>query len=502
MAQGTANLNRNQAVEFIPGTGPNGETQIAVPLMQSIPQDVWTAGFSAVGASVLDSNFGTPIVGSGVSYSQGSGALSIVSGTATNAEFLARSLVSFKGSMRLRFSALLSQRIANNNFAVLLADLIAEGAAYTIVNSTTVDVTVPAHGYNATMVGQFHLMGGITGAAGVPGRYAVASVPDANTIRFTVSGWPASGSGTLTLFGRNYVRHLFSGTTATNVAVDAQRNGWATGDTTATINTTASPGVLIAAELTGRDVFFSDSLRATSTLPTFATRASRYENIPDQTVEMYVFLWSFNGTSAPASTTTLTLGHVAVESFPNVPVYLQGARAQGSANAFPVNVVQGSATFTVTSGSAEDAGANGSPVVAGGVVRTATAPTTLVAGDAARLTMTAGAAAVFKPYGVPETGWNASLALTTATATAIQTAAGAGLKRHATALQAINTGASTVDLIILDGVTERWRLPLPVNVPVSIALPTEIVTTANAALNANLSAVGTVRANFQGYTSA
>jgi hypothetical protein len=501
MAQGTANLNRNQAVEFIPGTGPNGETQIAVPLMQTISQDVWTAGFSAVGASVLDSSFGTPIVGSGVSYNQGSGSLNIVSGTATNAEFLARSLVSFKGSMRLRFSATLSQRIANQNFAVLLADLIQEGAAYTIVNSTTVDVTVPAHGYNATMVGQFHLMGGITGAAGVPGRYAVASVPDANTIRFTVSGWPASGSGTLTLFGRNYVRHLFNGTTATSVAVDAQRNGWATGDTTATINTTASPGVMIAAELTGRDVFFSDSLRATSTLPTFVTRASRYENIPDQTVEMYVFLWSFNGTSAPASTTTLTLGHVAVESFPNVPVYLQGARTQGSANAFPVTI-QNVPTVTVTSGSAEDAAASSTPVIAGGVVRTATAPTTLVAGDAARLTMTAGAAAVVKPYGVPETGWNASLALTTATATAIQTAAGAGLKRHATALQAINTGASTVDLIILDGATERWRLPLPVNIPVAIELPTEIVTTANAALNANLSAVGTVRANFQGYTSA
>jgi len=40
MAQGTANLNRNQAVEFIPGTGPNGETQIAVPLITSPSQRV------------------------------------------------------------------------------------------------------------------------------------------------------------------------------------------------------------------------------------------------------------------------------------------------------------------------------------------------------------------------------------------------------------------------------------------------------------------------------
>lgn len=108
---------------------------------------------------------------------------------------------------------------------------------------------------------------------------------------------------------------------------------------------------------------------------------------------------------------------------------------------------------------------------------------------------------ITKPYAIPEAGWNASLALTTTTAAAIQAAAGAGLKRHITALQAINTGAAAVELILLDGVTERWRLTLPINVPVAFEFPTEITTTANTALNANLSAAGTVRANFQGYTA-
>lgn len=108
---------------------------------------------------------------------------------------------------------------------------------------------------------------------------------------------------------------------------------------------------------------------------------------------------------------------------------------------------------------------------------------------------------ITKPYAIPEAGWNASLALTTTTAAAIQAAAGAGLKRHITALQAINTGAAVTELIILDGVTERWRLTLPINVPVAFEFPTEIVTTANTALNANLSVAGTVRANFQGYTA-
>lgn len=316
-----------------------------------------TAGFSAVGASVLDSKFHSPIVGSGVTYNQASGSLNIVSGTATNAEFLARSKQGFEGSMRLRFSVVGSQRIANNNMAVLLADLVGEGLAYTIVNSTTVNVTVPSHGFTAQNVGQFVLIGGITGAAGVPGRYAIASIVDVNTIQFTVAGWPASGSGTCTVFGRNYVRNLFTGTTATNVAWDVQRNGWATGDTTATINTTASPGTLIASELTGRDAFLSDALRATATTPTFTTRASRYENIPDATVPLYVFLWEFNGTTAPASATTWTFGHVVVEDFPNSPVYIQGFRAQGSQNPFPVSVTSGT-VGTVSNLAAIAAGTN------------------------------------------------------------------------------------------------------------------------------------------------
>jgi hypothetical protein len=171
-----------------------------------------------------------------------------------------------------------------------------------------------------------------------------------------------------------------------------------------------------------------------------------------------------------------------------------------------VTVSSGTVTTVTTltgGGAAEDAAAGTNPLTVGGVVRDAAAPVTLVAGDAARLTMSRGAAAIVKPFSVAEAGWNASLNLTTATAVAIQVAGGASLKRHITAIQAINTGAAAVDLIILDGATERWRLPLPINVPLTFDFPTELVTTAATALNANLSAVNTgVRVNAQGYTSA
>ena len=188
-----------------------------------------------------------------------------------------------------------------------------------------------------------------------------------------------------------------------------------------------------------------------------------------------------------------------VSSATSVNVQNSPAVTVSSGTVTTVSTVTNVATLS-GGAAAEDAATSSNPVVVGGVVRTAVTPTTLVAGDAVRDTHAGSGAKITKPYAVPEAAWNASLALTTTTPAAIQLAAGAGLKRHITALQAINTGTA-VDLIILDGVTERWRLTLPQNVPVSIEFPTELVTTVNTALNANLSAAGTVRMNAQGYTS-
>lgn len=326
--------------------------------VRAVGQTTAVAGFSAVGSSVLDAFFNAPIVGTGVTYNQGSGALNVVAGTTANAEFLARSVATFSGAMRVRFAISASQRIANTNFAVMMADLLGEGLSYNIVSSTVVDVTLTAHGFNATNVGQFINIGGITGAAGVPGRYAIASLPDANTIRFTVAGWPATGTGTCSLFGRNYIRNLFTGTTATAVALDAQRNGWASGDTTPTVISTASPGLLLQFDVTGREIFWTDTLRASTTTPNTTTRASRYENLPDESLPLYVFLWNFNGTTAPASSTTWTMTHLSVENFANFPVSLESVRSLGQQNPLPVVLTSGATTIgsittvsTVTSAS-------------------------------------------------------------------------------------------------------------------------------------------------------
>jgi len=324
------------------------QTLSATPVRQ-VGQMMDATGFSSVGASIIDPNFfNAPIVGTGVTYNQSAGSLNILTGTNTNAEFLARSIKFYSGSMRMRFSIIASQRIANTNLAVMLADLIGENLAYTINSATSVTVDIPNHTFDATNVGQFVQMGGITGAAGVPGRYAIASVVAGVSIELTVAGFPASGSGTCTLFGRNYIRNLVTGTTATTLNVDAQRSGWATGDTAATINTTASPGTIVQCEMTGREVFWNDMLRASASAAASTSRASRYENIPDATTPLYVFIWNFNGTTAPASSTTFTFAHLSVESFPNNSIYLQGVRSVGTANALPI-IVAGGTLPTVTS---------------------------------------------------------------------------------------------------------------------------------------------------------
>ena len=180
--------------------------------------------------------------------------------------------------------------------------------------------------------------------------------------------------------------------------------------------------------------------------------------------------------------------------------------SQRSTSYSVINVQQATAanlqtTATVAGQGAEDAAAAGNAVRTGGRVRTAHL-TTLVANDAADTLLTTAGQLVCKIGGLTESAWNANAALTTTTAVALAAAGGAGLKRHITGLQAINTGAAVVELIVLDGTTERFRMPLPVNVPCSFSFgETHLLATANTALNANLSAAGTVRVCAQGYTA-
>ena len=311
-------------------------------VVRQAPAEIWSTSFSRVGTGLLETDkFTQRRLGTGMGVSQASGNLAITTGTTSNSEFLARSLASWRGALTARFKTILSQRITSQNFVMLLADSIGEGLSCTINSATSISVTKTAHGFTAENVGQSMYVGAISGAAGVPGRYAIASIPDANTINFTVAGWPASGSCTVDLFGWNFVRTAYSGTSATAAVVDAQRNGWNSGDTTISGNSTASPGHVIQIYMDGRNVNWADTLVAASLTPTVTVRGSRIEALPDDDVELYWFIWSFNGTVAPVSTTTWTIGFVSVEDNANVPAYIAGVRPLGSQA--PLSVVQAAA---------------------------------------------------------------------------------------------------------------------------------------------------------------
>jgi hypothetical protein len=328
-------------------TNPTADDAGAV--VRQAPADMWSASFSEVGSSLLAPQFTQRRLGTGVGVSQSSGNLVLTSGTTANSEFLARSTTTWSGAFTARYKTILSQRIANNNFVMLLADLVGEGLSCTINSATSISVTKTDHGFTSANVGQFMYVGAINGANGVPGRYAIASIPNANTINFTVASWPASGSCTVDLFGYNHIRSAYSGTTATSASVDAQRNGWNSGDTTATINTTASPGHVMQMYADGRNVNWADALVASSTAPTVTSRASRIEAIPDDDVQLYWFIWLFNGTTNPASTTTWTVGFCSIEDNANVATYIAGIRPVGAQAAIPVTFPAAQAV-TISSG--------------------------------------------------------------------------------------------------------------------------------------------------------
>ena len=120
------------------------------------------------------------------------------------------------------------------------------------------------------------------------------------------------------------------------------------------------------------------------------------------------------------------------------PVTLQGGTLPAVTTVTTVTTVS-----TLTGGAAaEDAATTANPLITGGVVRTAVAPTTLIAGDAARTTMTSGAATVTMPYSVPEISWqtpsNVGGLVNTATPLQVKEAAGASIRNYVTQLDLLS----------------------------------------------------------------
>lgn len=208
--------------------------------------------------------------------------------------------------------------------------------------------------------------------------------------------------------------------------------------------------------------------------------------------------------------TCLRLSFIRVFDYERLRVEALARPTSDAASAFPVAVqntvpVSGTVTATVASttvaGTAAVDAAIGNPVTAGLRASNANIAAMSAAGDNVALLGTMIGAGIFKPYCLPEAEWQFTGALTATTDVQVQAAAGAGIRRHVTLLQATNTGAAAVDVLLRDATTTRLQVTVPAGQSVVMPLPTGITTTANAILNVALSAAGTVRVNILGYTA-
>ena len=379
--------------------------------------------------------------------------INIASGTTAASKTIILSRDTFSMPLDLRYQISASQRIANNHLIIGFVQVDDAGAIVTDTTFSTADEALNAR--NAV----YHKHDGVTATTAQLRVRAGGSALDTLANAFG-TGFTTVATGT----GPNFIA-------ATNFGIMLERDR-------------------ISARSWGQNIL-------TNTGGQFA-----YDRLLVNPNRSYKLAIIVENAAAPATSTDWRLHLINILDATRFDVAPRSAGTTDLAKAFPVQgtVLIGSGTVAAAGTVAVDA-AIGNPVTAGLRASNANIAAMSAAGDSVGWLGTMIGAGIVKPYALPEAGFNASLALTSTTAAAIQTAGAAGIKRHLTAVQAINTGAAAVDLIILDGTTERWRLPLPVNIPVAFAFPTEIVTTTATALNANLSAAGTVRANFQGYTA-
>lgn len=313
-------------------------------ILVRIVNDIDRIGYAKVLAGVDTDFYDLIRTGTGMGINQTGGNLVITAGTTARSESIIRSKRSYSGGIRMRTHHLLSQRVANQQCFLELVDVVGDGLAYTISSATALVVTFPTgHGFTSQNVGQFVSIGNFSGTGTfLSGRYAIASVSGDN-VTFTVSGF-AVGSGTCSAFGWNFYRLEYSGTGATSVLFDTARNGWSLGNTTATINTTASPGHM--AIITGNDgvASFQDQLVASAATIQTTNRASRATAVPDDS-NLYYQIRVVNGATAPTAT-TWTIGQSSIALYEPQSVVIQDVRPVGAATAIPVDVLRSVTTGT------------------------------------------------------------------------------------------------------------------------------------------------------------
>jgi hypothetical protein len=239
-------------------------------------------------------------------------------------------------------------------------------------------------------------------------------------------------------------------------------------------------------------------------------KASRVVNLADAETPLFLQIRCVNGATAPASSTTLTIGVASIENYPTTPVSLYNVKPQGPANAAPVNVtnaVQAIATGSTT----HNQPVGGNPVRGAGKVVT-TQAAAFANGVACDLSMTSAGQLIQKQFGSAENDWVYPAdagGITTQTAINFKAAPAAGLRNYITGITigADPLGAAT-ELVVREGSTILFRIKIPVTglITSNYIFPTPLrnPTAATVLTVATLSspATGAIYFNAQGYVSA
>ena len=153
---------------------------------------------------------------------------------------------------------------------------------------------------------------------------------------------------------------------------------------------------------------------------------------------------------------------------------------------------------------AEDSAAISTPVIVGGIVRTALPPSTLAASDAIRATFSRSGQIVTKQNAPGDLDFYVNTTVTTNAQTAIRAAQGANIIQSVTQITYQNTNATATTLTIQDGSTTLLAISVPASMtePRQLIFPTPLRGTANTALNYTAGTTGAnVLLNVTGFNS-
>lgn len=193
------------------------------------------------------------------------------------------------------------------------------------------------------------------------------------TLTMSAKAWTPSATGTLTVYGWNYVAWIRNGTSATAGWKDTQRKGWSSGAASATKTTDASPlGVVDQFYGDGQLEAFADASPASvSTSLMFNQRATAIDSLPLVDIPLYFFFSVHNGVSAPASTTRVSIGYFRTLDIGINKVQISGFDQSGYASLADIRVSAMPSSTAVAGTAAAGATASGNPVYTGGVAKTA-----------------------------------------------------------------------------------------------------------------------------------